>query len=164
MCGRYTMRAPGKLLAQTFQLDQQPDLPFRYNIAPTQDVPVVRQAEGQTRELSLLHWGLIPSWAKDPKIGNSLINARADTVATKPAYKRAFGIDRAPNPWADITLADVVFVVGANVAECAPITTSYVWRSRDRGGKLIVADPRVTPLARTAWPMASTWLSVSIRL
>jgi assimilatory nitrate reductase catalytic subunit len=77
-------------------------------------------------------------------------NGRLCMVSAGAAYKRAFGIDRAPNPWADIALADVVFVAGANVAECAPITTSYVWRARDRGGKLIVADPRVTPLARTA--------------
>jgi assimilatory nitrate reductase catalytic subunit len=77
-------------------------------------------------------------------------NGRLCMVSAGAAYKRAFGIDRAPNPWSDIPLADVVFIAGANVAECAPITTSYVWRSRDRGGKLIVADPRVTPLARTA--------------
>lgn len=58
-------------------------------------------------------------------------------------------MDRAPNPWSDIPLADVAFIAGANVAECAPITTSYIWKARDRGAKLIVADPRVTPLART---------------
>src|SRR5262245_9979049 len=77
-------------------------------------------------------------------------NGRLCMVSAGAAYKRAFGIDRAPNPWSDIPRADVVFIAGANVAECAPITTSYVWRARDRGGKLIIADPRVTPLARTA--------------
>jgi assimilatory nitrate reductase catalytic subunit len=77
-------------------------------------------------------------------------NGRLCMVSAGAAYKRAFGIDRAPNPWSDIPLGDVVFVAGANIAECAPITTSYIWRARDRGGKLIVADPRVTPLARTA--------------
>ena len=66
------------------------------------------------------------------------------------ANKRALGIDRASNPWSDIPLADVVFVIGANIAECAPITTSWIWRARDNGAKLIVADPRVTPIARTA--------------
>ncbi|MGO8670193.1 MAG: molybdopterin oxidoreductase family protein, partial [Capsulimonadaceae bacterium] len=64
--------------------------------------------------------------------------------------KKAFGIDRAANSWADIPLADVILVTGANVAECAPITTDYIWRARDRGAKLIMIDPRVTPLARTA--------------
>jgi assimilatory nitrate reductase catalytic subunit len=77
-------------------------------------------------------------------------NGRLCMVSAGAAYKHAFGIDRTPNPWADIPDADVVFIAGANIAECAPITTSYVWRARDRGAKLIVADPRVTPLARTA--------------
>ncbi len=77
-------------------------------------------------------------------------NGRLCMVSAGAANKRALGIDRASNPWSDIPLADVVFVAGANVAECAPITTSYIWRARDRGAKLIVADPRVHPLARTA--------------
>ncbi len=77
-------------------------------------------------------------------------NGRLCMVSAGAAGKKALGIDRAANPWSDIPLADVVFVAGANVAECAPITTSYIWRARDRGAKLIVADPRVVPLARTA--------------
>ena len=77
-------------------------------------------------------------------------NGRLCMVSAGVANKKALGMDRAANPWSDIPLADVVFVAGANVAECAPITTSYIWRARDRGAKLIVADPRVTPLARTA--------------
>jgi assimilatory nitrate reductase catalytic subunit len=77
-------------------------------------------------------------------------NGRLCMVSAGVANKKALGIDRASNPWSDIRLADVVFIAGANVAECAPITTSYVWQARDRGAKLIVADPRVTPLARTA--------------
>jgi assimilatory nitrate reductase catalytic subunit len=77
-------------------------------------------------------------------------NGRLCMVSAGAANKKALGIDRASNPWSDIRLADVVFIAGANVAECAPITTSYVWQARDRGAKLIVADPRVTPLARTA--------------
>jgi len=77
-------------------------------------------------------------------------NGRLCMVSAGAANKKALGIDRASNPWSDIRLADVVFVAGANVAECAPITTSYIWQARDRGAKVIVADPRVTPLARTA--------------
>jgi assimilatory nitrate reductase catalytic subunit len=77
-------------------------------------------------------------------------NGRLCMVSAGAASKMALGVDRAPNPWSDIPLADVVFVAGANVAECAPITTSYIWKARDNGAKLIVADPRVTPLARTA--------------
>jgi assimilatory nitrate reductase catalytic subunit len=77
-------------------------------------------------------------------------NGRLCMVSAGHAYTKAFGIDRALNPWSDLPLADVLFIAGANIAECAPITTSYVWRARDRGAKVIVADPRVTPLARTA--------------
>lgn len=77
-------------------------------------------------------------------------NGRLCMVSAGAAGKKALGVDRAANPWSDIPLADVVFVAGANIAECAPITTSYIWRARDRGAKLIVMDPRVTPAARTA--------------
>ncbi len=77
-------------------------------------------------------------------------NGRLCMTSAGGAAKKALGVDRAPNPWSDIPLADVVFVAGANVAECAPITTSYIWKARDNGAKLIVSDPRVTPLARTA--------------
>jgi assimilatory nitrate reductase catalytic subunit len=77
-------------------------------------------------------------------------NGRLCMVSAGVANKRALGIDRASNPWSDIPQADVVFVIGANIAECAPITTSWIWRARDNGAKLIMADPRVTPTARTA--------------
>ncbi len=77
-------------------------------------------------------------------------NGRLCMVSAGAAGKKALGIDRAANPWSDIPLTDVVFVAGANIAECHPITTSYIWRARDRGAKLIVMDPRVTPIARNA--------------
>ena len=77
-------------------------------------------------------------------------NGRLCMVSAGAGNKKAFGVDRAANAWADIEGADVIWVTGANVAECAPITTDYIWRARDRGAKLIVVDPRITPLARTA--------------
>jgi assimilatory nitrate reductase catalytic subunit len=77
-------------------------------------------------------------------------NGRLCMVSAAGANKKALGMDRAPNPWSDIPQAEVVFVAGANIAECAPITTDYIWRARDNGAALIVADPRVTPVARTA--------------
>ncbi|MBP8180153.1 MAG: molybdopterin oxidoreductase family protein [Acidimicrobiia bacterium] len=77
-------------------------------------------------------------------------NGRFCMVSAGAGNKKALGIDRASNPWSDIPLADVVWVAGANVAETFPITTSYIWRARDRGATLIVQDPRVVPLARTA--------------
>ncbi len=77
-------------------------------------------------------------------------NGRLCMVSAGTAYKLAFGVDRAPNPWSDIPKAQVLLIAGANIAECAPITTDYVWRCRDHGGKLILIDPRFTPIARNA--------------
>lgn len=77
-------------------------------------------------------------------------NGRFCMVSAGAGNKKALGMDRASNPWSDIPLADVVWTAGTNVAETFPITTSYIWRARDRGAKLIVQDPRVVPLARTA--------------
>jgi assimilatory nitrate reductase catalytic subunit len=76
-------------------------------------------------------------------------NGRLCMVSAGAGNKKAFGIDRAANPWSDILGADVVWISGANVAECAPITTDYIWQAREHGAKIIVVDPRITPLART---------------
>ncbi len=70
-------------------------------------------------------------------------------VSAAAGNKKAFGVDRAANPWSDILGAEVVWISGANVAECAPITTNYVWQARENGAKVIVVDPRITPVART---------------
>ena len=77
-------------------------------------------------------------------------NGRLCMVAAGAANLKAFGIDRAANPWADIASTDLILVLGSNVSECSPITTDYIWRARDRGARLIVVDPRLTPIARTA--------------
>src|SRR5450432_2861712 len=77
-------------------------------------------------------------------------NGRLCMVSAGTAYKLAFGVDRSTIPWSEIPKAEVLFVIGANVGECAPITTDYIWRCRDNGGKLIVADPRMTPISRNA--------------
>jgi putative SOS response-associated peptidase YedK len=95
MCGRFTLRTPATVLTQRllFDLDIQDvpdDLAPRFNIAPTQSVAVVRELEEGERCFNWLRWGLIPSWAKDPAIGNRTINARAETVAEKPAFRSAF--------------------------------------------------------------------------
>ena len=93
MCGRFTLRAPASVVAAQFGLFEMPPFAPRFNVAPTQPVAVVRCSPGQAepqRELVWLRWGLIPSWAKDPAIGNRMINARAETVAEKPSYRAAF--------------------------------------------------------------------------
>ena len=76
-------------------------------------------------------------------------NGRLCMVSAAAGNKKAFGVDRAANPWNDILGADVIWISGANVAECAPITTDYVWQAREHGAKIIVVDPRITPIART---------------
>ncbi|HEY7180442.1 MAG TPA: molybdopterin oxidoreductase family protein [Blastocatellia bacterium] len=83
------------------------------------------------------------------KTANIDYNGRLCMVSAAAGNKRAFGIDRAANPWSDILKAEVVWISGANVAECAPITTNYVWQARENGAKIIVVDPRITPVART---------------
>lgn len=75
-------------------------------------------------------------------------NGRLCMVSAGTAYKLAFGVDRSPNPWEDIPKAEVVMITGSNTAECSPITTEYIWRMKDNGGKLIVVDPRMTPISR----------------
>jgi assimilatory nitrate reductase catalytic subunit len=83
------------------------------------------------------------------KTANIDYNGRLCMVSAAAGNKKAFGIDRAANPWSDILKAGVVWISGANVAECAPITTNYVWQAREHGAKIIVVDPRITPIART---------------
>lgn len=88
MCGRYTLTAGIDVLYKEFQLvGEPPILRPRFNIAPGQQVPVV--LSGAERKITLCRWGLIPSWAKDPKIGQRLINARAETLREKPAFAQA---------------------------------------------------------------------------
>jgi assimilatory nitrate reductase catalytic subunit len=77
-------------------------------------------------------------------------NGRLCMVSAGAAYKLAFGIDRSTIPWSDIPKAEVLFVIGANIGDCAPITTDYIWRGRDNGARLVVADPRMTPITRNA--------------
>ena len=83
------------------------------------------------------------------KTSNIDYNGRLCMVSAGAGNKKAFGVDRAANSWSDIPKAEVVWISGANVAECAPITTSYVWQAREFGAKIIVVDPRITPVART---------------
>jgi putative SOS response-associated peptidase YedK len=91
MCGRFTLTSPADTVAELFELAEVPEIAPRYNIAPTQPVPVVFAGvpDGR-RRLAMMHWGLIPPWAPDPGMGARMINARAETVASKPAFRSAF--------------------------------------------------------------------------
>lgn len=96
MCGRYMITSPVEAIREAFAVDERPNLGPRYNVAPTQDVPIVRRkagadaSRGAGRSLALVRWGLVPFWAKDLKFGYRTINARAETVATAPAFRDAF--------------------------------------------------------------------------
>ncbi|MGB5131252.1 MAG: SOS response-associated peptidase [Steroidobacteraceae bacterium] len=90
MCGRYAFFSPAEAVKRTFALDLLPELAPRYNIAPTQSVAALRVVEEGRRSLVMLHWGLVPHWAKERAIGNRMINARSETLADKPAFRDAF--------------------------------------------------------------------------
>lgn len=94
MCGRYTLTVDAAVLAELFQIEPPTELRPRFNIAPTQLVPMVRRSRDGTREWTSARWGLIPSWSKDARIGSKLINARAETVADKPSFRSAFALRR----------------------------------------------------------------------
>lgn len=91
MCGRFTLTQSAQAIAETFELSEIPDFEPRYNIAPSQSVAAIVREKGTPKnQLKWMRWGLIPSWAKDPKIGNKMINARAETLTEKPSFRNAF--------------------------------------------------------------------------
>ncbi|MBT8083546.1 MAG: SOS response-associated peptidase [Gammaproteobacteria bacterium] len=90
MCGRFAFYSPSEAAAALFGVSTDIGVEPRYNIAPTQYLAAIRNAESDGRELVMLRWGLVPFWAKDPAIGNRMINARAETVAEKPSYRNAY--------------------------------------------------------------------------
>jgi putative SOS response-associated peptidase YedK len=88
MCGRYLITSAPEAFRRLFGYPEQPNFPPRYNVAPTQPVPIVRLVEG-AREFALVRWGLIPPWVKDPRVFSLLINARGESVNDKPAFRNA---------------------------------------------------------------------------
>jgi putative SOS response-associated peptidase YedK len=90
MCGRFTLTAPRRALKDVFPLFDVPDLPPRYNVAPSQPILALRCSAESGNEAVWLRWGLIPHWADDPAAGNRLINARCESAAQKPAFRSSF--------------------------------------------------------------------------
>lgn len=91
MCGRFTLSAPADQIRDLFAVRDLPTtFGAHYNVAPTQDVLAVRMSDDRERSAELMRWGLVPSWADDPKIGSRMINARSETAASKPAFRDAF--------------------------------------------------------------------------
>jgi putative SOS response-associated peptidase YedK len=90
MCGRFLLMTPREALERWFNFDDGPELEARYNVAPSQPIPVVRMAASGKRECVLVRWGLVPSWAKDLRFGTHTMNARGETLLEKPAFRTAF--------------------------------------------------------------------------
>jgi len=88
MCGRYVIKSPPAAIRALFGYGEQPNFPPRYNVAPTQPIPLVRIVEGK-RTFALMRWGFIPAWVTDPKAFSLVINARGESVLEKPAFRNA---------------------------------------------------------------------------
>ncbi len=139
MCGRYRLSRRKEILEEQFAaLSDDAEWSPRYNIAPTQFVPVVRQnSKTASRELALTRWGLVPSWAKDSSKAAAMINARSETAASKPAFSDALKFRRC----------------------LIPADGFYEW-SRHEAACVIV---RRAPLDRTCHPIGSTLRGMAIR-
>lgn len=113
MCGRYSFEITAPQLQERFDIAGDiPTLPARYNVAPTQQMPVI--VHHSPNSVVLMRWGLIPFWAKDPSVGSRMINARAETVAEKPAYRKALATHRC----------------------LVPASGFYEWQHNDHGAKM----------------------------
>ena len=140
MCGRYTLKTPLNVLTERLDIEEFPSsLSPSYNIAPTQQVATVLSENGK-RKLEMLRWGLISSWADDPEIGNRMINARAETVAEKPSYRRAFKRSRC------LILADGFYEwqktdsgkqpFHIRMQDGSPFAFAGLWESWDKGEEI----------------------------
>jgi len=153
MCGRYSITTAPEALRRLFEYANLPNLEPRWNVAPTQPAPVVRQT-GAGRELSLLRWGLIPAWAKDASIGARCINARADTVDAKPAFREAFRARRCLIPadgffeWRAESHAKQPYRIVVNGGE--PFAFAGLWERWQRAGETIESFAIVTTEANDA--------------
>ena len=144
MCGRYALTTPPDVLAALFELTKLPALKPRYNIAPTQSVPIVRDGPDGGREMTVVRWGLIPSWAKDPAISGRMINARSETASEKPAFRAAFRHRRCIVPadgfyeWRKLDGGKQPYYIGR--ADGRPMALAGLWESwtnHENAGEMI---------------------------
>jgi len=147
MCGRYVTRNEAAIERYFNLIKVRDPLTDRFNVAPTQGVPVVRLIDGE-RVMSNMHWGLIPFWAKDKKIGYKTINARAETVATKPAFRAAYKARRCLIPasgfyeWKrDAEPKTPHFI---HKLDEEPIGFAGLWETWDRGEEILESCSIVT--------------------
>ncbi len=155
MCGRFTNLLTWAELVALYGLTAVTQMPAewrpRYNAAPTQLLPVVRLDAAGRRELALLRWGLVPSWAKDPAIGNKLINARAETVAEKPSFRAAFKARRCLVPcdgfyeWKRSGGAKQPYRI--TMADGSPFAVAGLWERWTKGGEPLESFTIITTAA-----------------
>lgn len=172
MCGRYAASRDPSALVEEFGVEVPPErvLPPRYNIAPTNPVYIVRDGTSDERghhprRLDIARWGLVPSWAKDPSVGNRMINARAETVAEKPSYRRALASRRCLLP------ADGFYEWQARTSpEGKPAKQPYFLHPADGTGLAMAGlyewwrDPAVDDVeSPDAWLLSTTILTTSAR-
>jgi putative SOS response-associated peptidase YedK len=132
MCGRYVITSSPESFRTLFRYPEQPDFPRRYNVAPSQPIPVVRMVDGE-RHFALVRWGLLPSWVKDPKSFTLLINARGESVAAKPAFRAAMKRRRCLVPadgfyeWRSVAGRKVPYFVRARSG--VPLAFAGLWET-----------------------------------
>ncbi|MCB1865908.1 MAG: SOS response-associated peptidase [Chromatiales bacterium] len=153
MCGRYTNHTPSYRFSRILGIEGSgvPDLPPRYNISPGSHVLAAREDSDAGPQLVMLRWGLVPFWAKEPSIGNRLINARAETVASKPAFRAAFRHRRA------LVCADGFYewavVAGGKhphhfrMRDGEPFFFAALWERWDREGPVVESCTLITTTA-----------------
>lgn len=143
MCGRYFVTTPGQVLGERFGVTSPPESVPRYNVAPTQRVPVVRSRAGGEREMVEAVWGLVPSWAKERALGNKLINARGETLAEKPAFRDSYKRRRCLIPadgfyeWQKAEGGKQPWAIRARSREPLALAGLWArWRDRESGEEL----------------------------
>lgn len=154
MCGRFAFYSPREAVTALFGVNLPLPVEPRYNIAPGQYVAALRAADGSPPEPAMLRWGLVPGWARDPVVGNRMINARAETVAEKPAYRAAFR----HRPC--VVLADGFYEWQASAggkqpwyitaADGQPFAMAGLWERWDRGESPLETCTIITTAA-SAW-------------
>ncbi len=150
MCGRFVIELSPDLVAKVFGLPEVPNLSPRYNVAPTQPAPVIRETPGGQRGLVMVRWGLIPSWSKDSDGG--LINARSESVNDKPSFRQSFRQRRCILPasgfyeWARVEGKKVPYYV--RMADGSPMPLAGIWDEwRDPNGTLLATCAILTTAA-----------------
>jgi putative SOS response-associated peptidase YedK len=151
MCGRFAFYSTHEAVTELFGVEFPLAFEPRYNIAPTQYVAAIRLNDERQAEGVMLRWGLVPSWARDPAIGNRMINARAETIAEKPAFRAAFKRRRC------VVLADGFYEWQAgqdgkqpfyiHAADDRPLALAGLWEHWDKGDEPLQTCTLITTRA-----------------